>query len=341
VRPEFRLDNFVVGPCNQLAFAAVKDVIASARPAFNPLFLHGPIGVGKTHLLHGIYNEVREAKPDLNVRYASAERFTNQYVYALKNHRLDSFRHMYRDADMLLIDDVQFFSNKMGFQEEFLHTFNSIAGRNHCVVMASDSHPHDLAKIHDGLASRFVAGMVARLEPPQYSTRLAILKAKAASFKKEIDEEVFKLIANLCQGNVRDLEGALTTVIACAGLSGIKVDLALAKEALHRVRTPRVGPITLESVEGLVLQEFGLMRESLQARKRVRSVSLPRQICMYLARKWTGVSAQEIGAYFGGRNHTTVLFATKKIEKALKADEQVAYRIHRIERQLSAGQRAS
>ena len=337
VRQEFRLDNFVVGPCNQLAFAAAKDVVASTKMMFNPVFFHGPIGVGKTHLLQGIYNEMGEKKPQLKVRYAHAERFTNQYVYALKHGRLDSFRHLYRDADVLLIDDVQFFSNKMGFQEEFLHTFNAVVGRSHQVVMASDSHPHELAKIHEGLASRFMSGMVAELDPPQYSTRLAIVKAKAAGFKGRIDEDVFKLIAHLSQGNVRDLQGALTTVMACASLSDTKVDVDMAKQVLRRGRPLNDGPVTLEFVETLVLQEFGLTREQLHARKRAKSVSLPRQVCMYLARKWTGISAQEIGAHLGGRNHATVLFAEKKIEGAVASDQPLAYHIQKVEGQLQAG----
>ena len=340
VRAEFRLDNFVVGPCNQLAFAAAKEVAGKDKPIFNPLFLHGPIGIGKTHLLQGIYNEIRAGGPKVSVRYATAERFTNQYVFALKHGRLDSFRHMYRNADVFLIDDVQFFSNKMGFQEEFLHTFNAIIGNNHQVVMASDTHPHDLTKVHDGLASRFMSGLVVKLEPPQYPTRLAILKSKAASLKKQIDEEVFKLIAHLCQGNVREMEGALTSVIACASLSGGRVDVDTAKEVFRRVQAPRQRPITVQWVEQLVLQEFGLTRDSVQARKRAKSASLPRHVCMYLARKWTGMSAQEIGAYFGGRNHTTVLFAAKKIAQAVASDQQLAYSVHKIERQLQT-ERAS
>jgi chromosomal replication initiator protein len=337
VRPELKLGNFVVGPCNQIAFAAARDVVSNSRAMINPLFFHGPTGVGKTHLLQGIYNELAATKPGLRVRYAHAERFTNQYVFALKHGRLDSFRHMYRDADVLLIDDVQFFSNKMGFQEEFLHTFNAVVGRNHRVVMASDSHPHELAKIHDGLGSRFMSGMVVKLEPPQYSTRLAILKSKAASLQKRIDEDVFKLIAHMCQGNVRELEGALTTVLACASLSGGRVDVSMAKQVLHRCGGTGKAPVTVELVELLVLQEFRLTREQLHARNRAKSVSIPRQVCMYLARKWTGRSAQEIGAHFGGRNHTTVLFAEKKIEEALPSDEKIAYHIQQIEGRLQAG----
>ncbi len=337
VRPEFRLSNFIVGPCNQLAFAAARDVASSAKPTFNPLFYHGPIGVGKTHLLQGIYSELGEKKPHLKVRYAHAERFTNQFVFAMKNGRLDSFRHMYREADVLLIDDVQFFSNKMGFQEEFLHTFNALVSRDHQVVMASDSHPRDLAKIHEGLASRFMSGMVVRLEPPQFATRLAILKSKAARFQNRIDEDVFKHIAQMCQGNVRDLEGALTTVLAYASLSGAKVDLGVAREILLKPCAPRQGPVTLELIESLVLKEFGLSRADLCARKRAKSVSFPRQVCMYLARKWTTASAQDIGAHFGGRNHTTVLFAEKKIEQALVSDQQTSYHIRKIEGQIERG----
>ena len=337
VRPEFRLSNFVVGPCNQLAVAAAKDVVVSTKMTFNPVFFHGPIGVGKTHLLQGIYNELAEKRPEFKVRYAHAERFTNQYVFALKRGRLDSFRHLYRDADMLLIDDVQFFSNKMGFQEEFLHTFNAVVGRSHQVVMASDSHPHELARVHEGLASRFMSGMVVKLDPPQYSTRLAILKSKAAGFKGRIDEDVFKLIAHLSQGNVRDLQGALTTVMACASLSNTKVDVDMAKQVLRRGHASHDGPVTLAMVETLALEEFGLTREQIHARKRAKSVSLPRQVCMYLARKWTEVSAQEIGEHFGGRNHATVLFAEKKIEKVVASDQQLAYHVQKIEGRLQSG----
>lgn len=337
VRPEFRLDNFVVGPCSQLAYAAAKEVCTATKPTYNPLFLHGPIGVGKTHLLQGIYNEVRATRPHLKVRYAFAERFTNHYVYALKHRRLDSFRHMYRNVDMLLIDDVQFFSNKLGFQEEFLHTFNAVVGQDHQVVMASDSHPRQLSKIHEGLASRFVSGMVVKLEPPSFSTRLAILQAKAAGFAQKIDKEVFEYIAHLCGGNVRDLEGALTTVMACASLANTRVDLQLAKRVLGHVGTGPRAPITLKHIESLVMQQFGVTREHLQARKRARSVSVPRQVCMYLARKWTPLSAQEIGEYFAGRNHTTVLFAEKKIQEAIASDPQLAYHIQQIESQLQSG----
>jgi chromosomal replication initiator protein len=336
VRPEFTLSGFVVGPCNQLAFAAAKDLVSSVKVMINPLFLHGPTGVGKTHLLQAIYNELAAVKPQLRVRYAHAERFTNQYVFGLKHGRLDGFRHLYRDADVLLIDDVHFLSNKMGFQEEFLHTFNAVVGRSHQVVMASDSHPHELAKIHEGLASRFMSGMVVKLEPPQYSTRLAILRSKAARLQKRIDEDVFKFIAHMCQGNVRDLEGALTTVLACASLSGGKVDVDMAKQVLQRCGGGRKGPISLGLLEHLALEEFGMTREQLHARKRAKCVSIPRQVCMYLARKWTGASAQEIGDHFGGRNHTTVLFAEKKIGEAVTADQSLAYHIQQIDDRLQA-----
>jgi len=333
VRSDFLLENFVVGPCNRFAHAAAMEIINSPNSAFNPLFLHGGVGLGKTHILQGIYNSLRRRGVRKKLAYVDAERFANEYVFALRNNKVKRFRDFYRNVDVLLIDDVHFLSSKMGFQEEFLHTYNSLDSANKQVVMASDSHPKFIGKLKDCLVNRFVSGMVIKLEPPDFKTRVAILKVKARRLRRTFKPEVLRYIADVFTGNVRELEGALTTVVAYAGLTGSDITLSLAREALDTISKVRRSKVRIENIERAVVSHFGISRNDLRSRRRTRSISLARQVAMYLARKLTKHSCKEIGDFFGGKNHSTVLFAEKKISSAREEDATTELMLQKLEQQ--------
>ncbi|MEW6355957.1 MAG: chromosomal replication initiator protein DnaA [Planctomycetota bacterium] len=335
IRPDFRLTNFVVGPCNEFAHAAAMKVIEAGHTLFNPLFLYGGVGLGKSHILQGIWHEYRARKGTRRVLYVSAENFTNEYVVALRNHQLDAFRHTYRTADVLLIDDVHFLESKMGFQEEFLHTYNALDATDKQVVMASDAHPNDIQKIKAKLRSRFVSGLVVRLDPPGPETRVRILKVKAARLGKRIRPDVLEYVAERCPGNVRQLEGALTTLVAYAGLNKTSISLDMAREVLGAVKRQEKREITLEKIEAAVCRHYGVSQEDLRSKRRTRPISLARQVCMYLARWHTRLSLKEIGGFFA-KNHTTVLSASRKIADLIGNDPAFKQRVEAVESGLTS-----
>ena len=336
IRSDMLLENFVVGPCNRFAHAAAMEIINSTSTKFNPLFLHGGVGLGKTHILQGIWNSLQKRRSKRKAIYVSAERFANEYVFALRHHKLDSFRHFYRNIDVLLIDDVHFLRNKMGFQEEFFHTYNSLDSANKQVVMASDTHPKLIGKFKEALINRFVSGMVIKLEPPDFKTRVAILRTKAKQLRKVINPDVLRYIADTVTGNVRELEGALTTVIAYASLSKSKITLSLAKQALEATSKNKRNDISIEKIEKTILKHFDVTRAQLHSSRRTKSISYPRQIAMYLARKYTSLSTQEIADYFGGKNHTTVLFADRKVSRLREKDVELDALLKKLEQQITA-----
>ena len=327
IRNEFTLGNFVVGRSNRLAHACALQVLdAENGHTLNPLFFHGSSGVGKTHLLQGIYNAIQREKGrrQRTLEYVAAEMFTNQFIYAMRHNRLDGFRHKYRNVDVLLIDDVHFFCNKSGLQEEFLHTFDALDTGSKQVVLASDMHPKMMNKLKETLVSRFVSGMVVRLNPPGLDTRVAILKAKAAERHKRIDEEVLRYIARRLPASGRDLVGAVTTVVAYAALTNARIDLALAREALRELEHVPERIVDMAGVEKAVAAHFGVPRNDLHTASRARAISYPRQVCMYLGRQLTKLSCKEIANYFGSKHHTTVLNAQKRIAAEVKKDKDLA-----------------
>lgn len=325
IRPDFTLDNFVVGPCNKLSHACVLGIIESPSNHFHPLFVHSLSGLGKTHLLQAAWHELRNRKDGRKAEYLSAESFTNQFIYAMRNHRLDAFRHRYRSADVLFIDDVHFLNNKRGVQEELLHTYDALDARNRQLVLASDVHPKMLMRVRDNLINRFASGMIVRIGQPDFTTRIAILKAKLRQQRRRVPEEVLRYVARGFEGSVRELSGAVTSVLAYASLTGEKIDVSLARTVLSKLgRPPTAGAYGMDAVETIVSRHYGVKPAKLRGRKQTRATRFPRQICMHLARQCTPLSCREIAEHFGSANHSTVVFACKRIMSEMGRDSHLA-----------------
>jgi chromosomal replication initiator protein len=331
-RPDFTLETFVVGPGSRLAHACAMEIVAHAQPRYNPLFLHSDCGLGKTHLLHAIWNVVREQE-GRGVEYLSGEVFTNEFIYAMNNNRLDAFRERYRNADVLLIDDVNFFNGKNKIQEELLHTFDALHTHGSQIVLASDVHPKRLASFRENLVNRFISGMVVCIEPPDAGTRFEILGAKARRLRCRVGEEVLRYIAGESHGSVRDLEGALNSVVAYAGLCNRPPDVEMARQALRNTSGGDGRKITgLSEIEKAVAERFGITPSALRSGKRTRAVSRPRQVCIYLARRLTHLSCADIAAHFGQKHHTSVLFADRRVQERMESDPDFKAVISEVER---------
>jgi chromosomal replication initiator protein len=293
----------------------------SAGATFNPLVIHGAIGLGKSHLLDGIAYTLTKSHPNLNVAQITAEAFTNSFLDAMRIGNLTSFRARYRSAGGLIIDDVHFLAAKRATQEEFLHTFNNVADRGAPIILAADQHPRLISRLTDELVTRFLGGMVVKIEPPDLPTRCAILRAKVAGRGTDVPESVIAYIAEHMRSSVRELEGALQTVIMQALLTGKRVDLGVAQAALRDTIRHTTRTVGLRDIERAVCQLFQLSPEALKSDSRARALVYPRMVAMYLARRHVGAAYSEIGAYFGGRNHSTVMSAEKKVERWLRAEE--------------------
>jgi chromosomal replication initiator protein len=317
------LDTFVVGSSNELAHNAAKAVINNKKSPFNPLFIHGGYGVGKTHLLQGICNAVWNNRPETNWLYLSAEDFANQFVLALKTKKLEAFRTRMRQTDLLAIDDVHFLASKSATQEEFLHTFNSIDLAGKQVVLVSDAHPKMIGQLSEKLVNRFVSGMVVKIDTPDFQTRCQICRQYATKMRKHIPENVIRYIAENLRTNVRELEGALLKLIAYSSLQNEKINLYMAKEVLteHLARTDPI--VHISDIESAVATYFGITPANIHSSKKDRTVALARHFSMYLARKHTKMSSSEIGRFMGNKNHATVLLACKKIEDMLKRNVEL------------------
>ncbi len=315
------LDTFVVGSSNELAYNAARAVINDDKNSFNPLFIHGGYGVGKTHLLQGICNAVCQRRPQTNWLYLSAEDFANQFVLALKTRKLEAFRRRMRKTDLLAIDDIHFLASKPGTQEEFLHTFNTIDLAGKQVVMVSDAHPKQIGQISEKLVSRFVSGMVVKIGIPDYKTRCQICRQYMRRHNKELSEVVISYVAETVKTNVRELEGAMLKIFAFASLQNSRITVAMAREALidHLARTDPI--VHISDIESAVSGFFNINPSDLHSSKKNRTVSLARHFSMYLARKHTNMSSSEVGRFMGGKNHATVLMAYKKIEQSLKSNK--------------------
>lgn len=324
-RPVFSFENFVVGPCNQMAYAAAKSAASAPGGDFHPLFIHGACGLGKTHLLYAILHALRRRRSDLKVALLSAEQFTNRFVAGIQTHSLDAFRHRYRSLDVLAIDDIHFLAGKRSTQEEFLHTFNEFDGRGRLVILASDAHPREIAAIEDRLISRWVAGLVVRLSHPDAETRCRILAAKAVELGYRLEPEVLQMVAHHVQGNVRDLEGALTRIIAYAALLKHPVTLDLARQVIAdggMAVQPKAG---LQKIEAETCAFFGVSVADVHSSRKGRRISLARQAAMVLARDLTDLSYNEIARLMGGKNHTTVLAACRKWKRLCEQGADVAW----------------
>ena len=319
-------ETFVVGSKNQLAYNAAQAVISLEKSPFNPLFVHGGYGVGKTHLLQGICNEIFQNTPGCRWMYLSAEEFANQYVMALKTHKLDVFRNRFRNLDILAIDDIHFLANKNAMQEEFLHTFNSIDLAGKQIVLASDAHPKEIGQLCDKLVNRFVSGMVVRIDPPDYEMRVKICVRRADQLRLTLSKDVLDFVAETVISGIRELEGALVKLSAYAALSHTPMTLALAQQVLaeHITRTDPV--VHTSDIAAVAADYFGLSVADIHSDKKDRTVSLARAFTMYLTRRFTRLSYPEIGRALGGKNHATVILACRKVEEYLKTNRELKWR---------------
>jgi chromosomal replication initiator protein len=316
-------DNFVVGQSNELAYNAAKAVINDKQSPFNPLFIHGGYGLGKTHLLQGICNELRKSRPTANWLYLSAEDFANQFVLALKTRKLEAFRGRMRRTDLLAIDDIHFLASKPSTQEEFLHTFNTLDLSGRQVVLACDAHPKMIGQISDKLVNRFISGMVVKIDTPDFKTRCKICRQYARGINKHVPEEVISYIADNLKSNVRELQGALLKLVAFASLQNTKIDLAMAGAILAE-HIERCDPMVhISDIESLVASFFGITPAAIHSSKKDRTIALARHFTMYLARKHTRMSSSEVGRLLGDKNHATVLVACKKVEEQVAQNAQL------------------
>jgi len=320
LNPRYTFDNFVVGSNNRLAHAASLAVAENPAKAYNPLFLYGGVGLGKTHLLHAIGNAC--VAQGLVVRYVSSEEFTNDLINAIRTHNTEAFREKYRKVDVLLIDDIQFIAGKESTQEEFFHTFNTLHGQNKQIVITSDRPPKALVTLEERLRSRFEWGLTADIQPPDFETRVAILRFKAEQAGREVPNEILETIARYMQSNIRELEGALTRVLAYADLRGMPLTTELVEAALADM-LPRRQAIEPEQIINLVAEAFGVSVERLCSKSRSHKVALPRQVAMYLLREDAKLSLPQIGELLGGRDHTTVKYGYEKIADQIESDERL------------------
>jgi chromosomal replication initiator protein len=327
----YSFENFVVGPSNRLAHAAAMAVAESPARAYNPLFLYGGVGLGKTHLLHAI-GRACHAK-DLSVLYVSSEEFTNDMINAIRTHTTDAFRGRYRQIDVLLIDDIQFIAGKESTQEEFFHTFNTLHGQERQLVISSDRSPKALVTLEERLRSRFEWGLTADIQPPDFETRMAILRSKAERAGRMIAPELLEVIARRLQSNIRELEGALTRVLAFADLSGVTLTPEVVESALIDF-SPRSGVLAVDQIIAAVADFFGVNEDRMLSRDRSRDVAFPRQIAMYLIREETDSSLPSIGNALGGRDHTTVMYGCDKISDLIETDESLRRQISAVRERL-------
>ncbi|MFH1238941.1 MAG: chromosomal replication initiator protein DnaA [bacterium] len=324
LNPKYTFENFVVGPCNRLAHAWTIAVAENPGRSYNPLFIHGQVGLGKTHLLQAACHSILAKHPNLNIFYLSGEGFVNNYISAAKSGNYEKFRGQYRAVDVLVIDDIHFLGRgeKQASQEEFFHTFNALHNAQKQIILSSDSPPQDIPNLEERLVSRFKWGMVAPLDPPTFETRMAILQRLAEWFNKSVPDDVYNFIASTIDTNIRDLEGALKNVVGYAEVMNKPLDIALAQESLKGLIGLSTYPLTISDIHESVSKYFNIKLSDLQSKKRVKSISIPRQIGIYLARSLTSLSLEEIGASFGGKDHTTVMYSVEKIKQRLHKDPQ-------------------
>ncbi len=334
---DYVFENFVAGPSNKLAYAAAVAVADNPAQAYNPLFLHGSVGLGKTHLLQAICQRVLARKPETRIIYLSCETFVNQFISAVEAGDLEDFRYRYRHVDMLLIDDIHFLAKKERTQEEFFHTFNTLYHSRKQIVLSCDSPPREIPTLEDRLVSRFKWGLVLEIEEPDHETRVAIVRRKAERKNVQFPDGVCELIADNIATNIRELEGAVLRVIGYAALTNKPLTLDLAREALRDVIQPKERKVTIETILRIVADHYGVKPSDITGKRRHKSVSQPRQVCMYLARRLTDYSLVEIGGQFGGRDHTTVIYANEKIAGEIEKRPRLREDLDTILRRIRSG----
>ncbi len=337
LNPRYVFDSFVVGNSNRMAHAAALAVAEAPARAYNPLFLYGGVGLGKTHLMHSIAHYILDQNPSAKVLYASSEKFTNELINSIRDDKNESFRNKYRNIDVLLIDDIQFIAGKERTQEEFFHTFNTLHEANKQIIISSDRPPKEIETLEDRLRSRFEWGLIADIQSPDLETRIAILRKKAEIESLSVPEEVLLFIARTVISNIRELEGALNRILAFSSLTNKPITVELANEALKDlISKDRPKVITAEYIQETVANFFHMKPEELKSSKRTRNIAYPRQIAMYLCRKLTDLSLPKIGEKFGGRDHTTIIHGFEKISKELQTDVELSQIINELQSKITS-----
>jgi chromosomal replication initiator protein len=335
LNPRYMFNSFVAGPSNQFALAACRAVAENPGHSYNPLFLFGGVGLGKTHLIHAIGHHILKTAPDKRVIYTSSEQFMNEVVNAVRFSRLEVFHNKYRrNCDVILIDDIQLLAGKERTQHEFFHIFNTLHESQRQIVVTSDKLPHEIPEIEDRLRNRFQWGLIADIQPPEIETRIAILHKKAESEGIRVSDDVAYFLAEHVRSNVRELEGALVRLLAHASLTGTEITVEYARNILTDVLAYKAQPITVESIQKTVASHFNLRVLDLKSTRRQKILVRPRQIAMYLCRKHINASYPELGSRFGNKDHTTILSACRKIERDLKIDVSLRTQVHELERAL-------
>lgn len=336
LNPKYTFDTFVIGNSNRFAHAASLAVAEAPAQAYNPLFIYGGVGLGKTHLMHAIGHYILNQTPNAKVVYVSSEKFTNELINSIRDDRNNQFRNKYRNVDVLLIDDIQFIAGKESTQEEFFHTFNALHEANKQIVISSDRPPKEIPTLEDRLRSRFEWGLIADIQPPDLETRIAILKKKAKVENIDVPDDVMQYIASKIQSNIRELEGALIRIVAYSSLTNKKITLELAEEALKDIiSSDKPKKITVKLIKEVVSKEFNIKVEDLNSRKRTKSIAYPRQIAMYLTRELTDLSLPKIGEEFGGRDHTTVIHAYDKITEDMANNDDFKNTINKLIKEIT------
>jgi chromosomal replication initiator protein len=320
---KYRFDTFVVGSSNQFAHAAALAVAERPSKAYNPLFMYGGVGLGKTHLMHAIGHEIKRRNRDLRLTYISTEKFTNEMINAIRYDKLLSFRERYRNSDILLIDDIQFIAGKERTQEEFFHTFNSLYDTHKQIIISADCPPREIPTLEERLHSRFEWGLIADIQSPDLETKVAIIKKKAERQGIEVPDNVALYIASKIKSNIRELEGALVRLVAYSSLTGSEITLPMAQETLRNILSNDEKAITVEMIQKSIADYFGMRVQDLKSKNNSKAVALPRQVCMYLCKKVTGVSLPQLGRDFGNKHHTTVLHSIQKIEQLRQTDKEL------------------
>ena len=335
LNPRYVFSSFVVGNSNRMAHAAALAVAEAPAKAYNPLFIYGNVGLGKTHLMHSIAHYILAQKPNTKVLYTSSETFTNELINSIKDDKNEEFRNKYRNIDVLLVDDIQFIAQKERTQEEFFHTFNTLHESNKQIIISSDRPPKEIKTLEERLRSRFEWGLIADIQPPDYETRIAILRKKADSENLTVPDEVMAHIAKSIVSNIRELEGSLTRIVAYATLTNQEITLSLAEKALKDIFSEKaMVQLTPEHIQDIVGSYYNVRVEDLIGSKKPKNIAYPRQIAMYLSRKLLDMSLPKIGEHFGGRDHTTVIHACTKIENELEKDTNLQKTILELEKRI-------
>jgi chromosomal replication initiator protein len=326
----YTFETFVVGASNQFAHAAAQAVAEQPSKAYNPLFLYGGVGMGKTHLMQAVGHLIKKRNPAARLTYISAEKFTNEVINSLRFDRMISFRDRFRSVDVLLVDDIQFIAGKERTQEEFFHTFNALYDLQRQIVVSSDCPPKEISAIEERLRSRFEWGLIADIQPPDLETKIAILQKKAETERVVLPDDVAEYIARAIKSNVRELEGALTRLVAYASLTGATTNLATAQQVLRNIIATQEKRITIDLIQKKVGEQFGLREQDLKMRSNSKAIAFPRQIAMYIVKQLTSASLPEIGRQFGGKHHTTVLHSIHKIDNLRRSDKDLNRTINKL-----------